>query len=143
MEIKLILKHITQERFPATVADDWSGNVWSVPCCVINLGSLTRKDEVVLPAAYQGFILRAESEGGIFWDPLTNGVYRADQEAYNAMIELDRGLSPGEVARRLGIKADSVNKLVAQLDEIRRPKRMEKKSKSGLQSSKKKKGRNK
>lgn len=119
MDVRMFLEHITQERFARGLGDDWNGNVWSVPCCVINIGARRPQDEVVLPARERGFVLRREEEGGIFWDPMTNAVYRVDDEAYNAMLELDRGLSEAEVARRLGVEYGAVRDLVRSLDEIR------------------------
>lgn len=119
MEVRMFLQHITQERFASGLGDDWNGNVWSVPCCVINIGARRAEDELVLPSRGRGFVLRREREGGIFWDPITNAVYRVDDEAYNAMLELDRGLTEGEVARRLGVERGAVRELVQTLGEIR------------------------
>ena len=118
MQVELFLRNITQETFRGDVGADWNGNVWSVSCCVLNLGKLSR-DDVVLPAEQQGFILRSEPEGGIFWDPDSNAVYRVDQEAYHAMLELDRGTSENEIARRLGVPRTSVDDLVRSLTQIR------------------------
>ena len=118
MKVKLFLEHLTQEQFATDLSSNWNGNVWSVSCCVVNFGGRPRKAEVKLPGPDRGFALRREGEGGIFWDPITNGVYTVDEEAYNAILELDRGLSESEVARRIGVKTKDVMKLVRKLNKI-------------------------
>lgn len=123
MKIQLFLQHITQERFPIDMANNWNGNVWSVPCCVLNFGARIRKEDIVLPIEHRGFALRKESEGGILWDPVSNSVYTVDDEAYNALVELGRGLSEKEVARRLGTDHSAVKDFVRTLEEIQRPRR--------------------
>lgn len=118
MRVERLLHHITQESFQHAGLElgDWSGNVWSVPCCVVGLAG---PGDVTLPPERWGFILRKEQYGGIFWDPGSNAVYEVDVDAYNAMIELNRGVTEEETARRLGLSVDSVKELVQRLTAIR------------------------
>lgn len=65
-------------------------------------------------------MLRQEGNGGMFWDPRTGSVYKADEEAYHAMLELDHGVSELEVARRLKLSLKSVVALASQLRRIKK-----------------------
>ena len=67
----------------------------------------------------KGLVLRKETEGGIFWDPNSGAVYSVDEEAYNAILELDRGVTEREVARRIGADLESVRELVHTMQRIR------------------------
>jgi hypothetical protein len=120
MEVKLFLRNINQEHIgtKGLSAEGWDGNVWQVDCCVIAPAGISDpQGERVYPAR-KGLVLRKETDGGIFWDPNSGAVYRVDEEAYHAILELDRGVSEPEVARRLGVDLKSVRKLVRRMQRI-------------------------
>jgi hypothetical protein len=121
MEVKLFLHSINQDHIghEALSAGGWDGNVWRVECCVVApFGLRDRGAEVIYPTR-KGLVFRKETEGGIFWDPNSGAVYSVDEEAYHAILELDRGVSEREVARRLGVDLESVRKLVHTMQRIR------------------------
>ncbi len=121
MEVKLFLRNINQDHIGGKALSDggWDGNVWKVDCCVIApIGLQGTGVEKIYPTR-KGLVLRKETEGGIFWDPNSGAVYSVDEEAYHAILELDRGVSEREVARRLGVDLKSVRKLVHTMQRIR------------------------
>jgi len=125
MEIKLFLSNINQDHIGSNVLSDggWDGNVWRVECCVVAPVGFHSIDEIIYPER-KGLVLRKETEGGIFWDPNSGAVYSVDEEAYHAILELDRGVSEREVARRLGVDLKSISKLVHTMQRIRSGKQL-------------------
>jgi hypothetical protein len=123
MKVELYLKSINQEMIDAgrraTGRGDLSWMVsWPKSCCVLDF-SLTRPDELVSTPVTDGLIMRSEPGGGMFWDPKSGSVYKVDEEAYHAMLELDNGFNERSVARRMGISAKKVVALTEQLKRIR------------------------
>jgi hypothetical protein len=120
MKIELYLKQINQEMIDAgrvaRPGAEWTVS-WPKECCVLDF-SLAPHEDLVQPAR-PGFMLRKEDEGGMFWDPRTGAVYKVDEEAYHALLDLDRGFSELDVARRLKVPAKEVNALTRQLARIR------------------------
>ena len=119
MRFQLFLKEITQEMIDAgriaTGGGDWSGNVWSKSCCIINFMKRTGKDAVVLPE--QGdLLLRSEPDGGLVWSPTTNAVYKLDNEAYRVMRDLDSGYTEREAAKRNSVTLRAVKGLLAKVN---------------------------
>ncbi len=122
MKIQLYLKKINQEMIDAgrfsKAGVDWVVS-WPKECCILDF-ALQRPGDLVEKKARHGLMLRKEGEGGMFWDPRTGSVYKVDEEAYHAMLELDRGLSELEVARSLKVTLKSVVTLNSQLRRIRK-----------------------
>jgi hypothetical protein len=115
MKFQLFLKEITQEMIDAgriaRQGGDWSGNVWSKSCCIINFMKKSPKDLVVLPQ--QGdLLLRSEPDGGLVWSPTTNAVYKLDDEAYRVMRDLDSGYTEREAAKRNSVTLRAVRGLI-------------------------------
>lgn len=123
MKVELYLKSINQEMIDAGRKARGRGDAswvvsWPKSCCVLDF-SITRPDELVSTPVTNGLIMRSEPDGGMFWDPKTGSVYKVDEEAYHAMLELDQGFSERIVARRIGASAKKVVALVEQLKRIR------------------------
>ena len=120
MKLELYLKNINQEMIDAGRGVkagpglDWVVS-WPKECYILDFGML---DKDPGDRAERGFLLRQEKEGGMFWDPSTGSVYKMDEEAYHTMIELDRGLTEKEAARRMKIPIARVKSLVKKLNEI-------------------------
>ena len=122
MKVELYLKNINQEMIDAgrkvRSRDEASWVVsWPKSCCVLDF-SIVRPDELVGQPPTQGLMLRSEPGGGMFWNPRTGAVYKVDEEAYHAMLELDRGYSDLEVARRMKVSKRKVTALVDKLKRI-------------------------
>lgn len=121
MEVKLFLRNINQDHIGGKAFSDvgWDGNVWRVDCCVVAPIGVQDPLEKIINPIRKGLVLRKETEGGIFWDPNSGAVYSVDEEAYHAILELDRGVSEREVARRLGVDLESIRKLEHTMHRIR------------------------
>lgn len=133
MEINLFLRKINQEmidvgndlrrpnledrfqRLPVESCCIYAS--WKKSCCVIDFSFERPGDRVVRPMA-GGLVMRAEDVGGMIWNPTTGEVYKADEEAYHTILELDRGLSELEVARRVGVKVEQVQDLSRKLEAL-------------------------
>jgi hypothetical protein len=120
MKVELYLKNINQEMIDAGrkvkhgTGLDWMVS-WPKECCILDFGMLDRD---LGDPAKRGYLLRQEKDGGMFWDPRTGSVYKVDEEAYHAMIELDRGFTEKEVARRMKVPITRVKSFIKQLNEI-------------------------
>ncbi len=123
MKVELFLKNINQEMIDAGRNVRRRGEAswvvsWPDSCCVLDFSLVHRLERIGYPVTH-GFMLRAEKEGGMFWDARTGAVYRADEEAYHAMLELDRGYSELHVARRMNVSMRKVASLTRQLKRIK------------------------
>lgn len=118
MDIQLYLRSINQEmidagRNAAPGSLEWVVS-WPKECCIINFSRAPLEQEVVLPVT-RGFMMRNEPDGGMLWDPNTGAVYKADEEAYHALLDLDQGFSEREVARRLKTTERAIKELIRKL----------------------------
>lgn len=122
MKVDLYLKKINQEMIDSGRFSrggvEWVVS-WPKECCVLDF-SLGPPDELVTQPARYGLVLREEKEGGMFWDPRTGSVYRVDEEAYHALLDLTQGLSEREVARRMKVPVKKVAALNRQIRRILR-----------------------
>jgi hypothetical protein len=115
MKVELYLKNINQEMIDAgrissaklTGAERAWTVSWPKSCCVLDFSMPSMGEEVINPV--RGFIMRAEKEGGMMWEPKTGAVYKLDEEAYHTLLDLDQGFSKHEVAKRVGVTLDSVD----------------------------------
>ncbi len=136
MKVKLYLKNINQEMIDAgrTVSakgkgakiHSWAVN-WPKSCCVLDFSMPKPGEDVINPV--RGFVMRAEKEGGMMWDPRTGSVYKLDEEAYHALLDLDQGFSKREVAKRIGVSEESVNSLSRTISRAKAYKKVIKKGK--------------
>ena len=120
MKVKLYLKNINQEMIDAgrkkKAGKDLAWVVsWPKECCVLDFSLVKPEDLVSTP----GFMLRKEKEGGMFWDPRSGSVYKVDEEAYHAMLELDQGFSELHVARRMKVYTKKIAALTKKLRSIK------------------------
>ncbi len=126
MEMKLFLRNINQDHIGRALPDGgWDGNVWKVSCCVVSPAGFTDFGLGDPDPMSKGLVFRKEAEGGIFWEPKSGAVYSVDEQAYHAILELDRGVSEREVARRLGVSRESVQALVDKVRRVRSGERVE------------------
>jgi len=126
MEIKLYLKNINQEMIDAgrtvskkalAASDDKSWVVsWPKSCCVLDFSLIDPHSRLINPV--QGFVMRSEKDGGMMWDPRTGSVYKLDEEAYHALLDLDQGYSEREVAKRMGVTLKSVSSLGKKISKV-------------------------
>jgi hypothetical protein len=66
----------------------------------------------------RGLFMRSEQDGGMLWDPRTGAVYKLDEEAYHALLDLENGFSEREVAKRMGINIRLVQSLSRNVSKI-------------------------
>ena len=87
---------------------------WPRACRILDLAMLM-SGETDAERPRPGFIMRKEGKGGMLWDPRSGSVYLVDDEAYHAMLDLDRGHTTEEVAGRLKVPITAVERLTAEL----------------------------
>jgi len=108
LKIDLYLEKINQEMInigPGAVSGCDFYVKWSKSCCILDFSLVKPGDLVSQP--YRGFLLRKEEEGGMMWNPRTGAVYKLNDDAYHAVLDLENGYSELEIARRndLGLRA--------------------------------------
>jgi hypothetical protein len=86
---------------------------WTKECCILHFGRVRSE-----PGEENGLMLRKEETGGLLWDARSGAVYSLDEEAYNALLELENGYRPSIVAKRIGVTTKKMNTLIAQLKEL-------------------------
>jgi hypothetical protein len=114
VKLDLYVKKVNQEMIrtgPGAVAGCDYYASWTKSCCILDFGKLRRGDDRVKP----GLMLRKEGVGGLVWNPRTGAVYRADEEAYHALLDIEAGLRDDLVARRNGVGVAKVQALQEQL----------------------------
>lgn len=117
--IDLYLSKINQEKIrvgprPPTTDAFCFHIVWKKECCVLDFSlekSAARSREF-------GFLMRAEPEGGFMWNPRTGSVYKLNEEAYHALLDLEAGLNEWEIAKRNGLSLRSVQEMLKKLKRI-------------------------
>jgi len=90
---------------------------WPRACRILDLAMLM-SGEKDADRPRPGFIMRKEGRGGMLWDPRSGSVYLVDDEAYHAMLDLDRGHTTEEVAGRLNVPVAAVERLTSELRSI-------------------------
>jgi hypothetical protein len=120
MKVELFLKKINQEMINtgkkrAAGCDIYAS--WTKSCCVLDFCK-NDSDKVVLPAD-RGLLIRKEDAGGMMWNSRTGAVYKLDEEAYHAMLELEHGFSEKIVAKRLNLPVKKVGTLMKTLKKFK------------------------
>lgn len=125
MKIELYLKNINQEMIGRRLKRPGRGwqVSWPKSCCVWPSPGLALVPgfPARVPTSTQpsnGFFLRHERDGGMFWDPATTAVYKVDDEAYMAMLAFEHGCSDTQIASTLKVPLASVRSFVKQLKKL-------------------------
>jgi hypothetical protein len=88
---------------------------WKKSCCIFDFFSLEKS---AAGKRALGFMMRAEPGGGLMWNPRTGSVYKLNEEAYHAMIDLESGLNEWEIAKRNDLSIRSVQEMIKKLKRI-------------------------
>jgi len=116
-QIKLFLSKINQEQIrPAAVAGCDFYASWTKSCCILDFSKLSPADRVSQPL--DGLLLRREPDGGMLWNPRNGAVYKLNEVAYHAALDVEAGLSEAEVARRNKLSAKATQSLLRTLRRI-------------------------
>jgi hypothetical protein len=73
-------------------------------------------EEVTNPL--NGMLLRAEGVGGMLRNPNTGSVYRLNDSAYHAVLDIESGRSAADVAARNNLTPDAIQALITKLKQI-------------------------
>ena len=121
MKLKVFLNKINQEMIDTgrrSRVEELAGCdiyvSWKNTCCVLDFSVENPEDAISLPMR-EGLMMRKEDVGGLIWDPKTSAVYQVDEEAYHALLDLDRGFSEVEVSRRMQIPLKRIRSLTNKL----------------------------
>lgn len=118
MKLELFAKKINQEMIRtgagARAGCDYYAS-WTKSCCILDFGKLRDRGDRVKP----GLMMRREDAGGLVWNPRTGAVYKADERAYHALLDIEAGLRDELVAQRNGVTAAQVKSLHAQLSRFK------------------------
>ncbi|TAN60640.1 hypothetical protein EPN18_08150 [bacterium] len=120
MKVELFLKKINQEMInvgKARLAGCDFYVSWTKECCVLNF--FRRDRDIAVRPADKGLMIRKEAEGGMMWDARTGAVYKLDEEAYHALLEMEHGLRDETVANRVGVPVKEVTKLMKTLKKFK------------------------
>ena len=130
MKMELFLNHINQEMidkgtsrkvsrdirrdFPgAPRRADWSvWGSWTVSCCVLDFSMPLHERELLIKPFR---LMRKEKDGGLIWNKKNHKVYKVDEEAYHAILDLDAGVSLRTIAKKQNVKVQDVARLSKQL----------------------------
>jgi hypothetical protein len=86
---------------------------WTKSCCILDFRRLDSK-----PEADQDVLLRKEEGGGLLWNTRTGAVYKLDNEAYDTLLELENGVRPAVVAKRVGVSQEKITELTKSLQKL-------------------------
>lgn len=117
--IDLYLSKINQEKIrvgpppPQQEPECWHIE-WKKSCCILDF-SLDKSAE---RSRAFGFLMRAEPRGGLMWNPRTGSVYKLNEEAYHALLDLEAGFNEWEIAKRNGLSLRSVQEMLRKLKRI-------------------------
>ena len=84
---------------------------WPKSCCIIDFSRVPHKKD-------PGYLLRAEVDGAMLWDPSTSAVYKLDEEAYHTLIEIDHLKDADKVAKKIGVKTGEVKRFLQRIKEL-------------------------
>ena len=87
---------------------------WKKTCCILDFSL----DKSAARSRAFGFLMRAEPGGGFMWNPRTGSVYKLNDEAYHALLDLEAGLNEWEIAKRNGLSLRSVQEMIKKLKRI-------------------------
>ncbi|MFX0195899.1 MAG: hypothetical protein ACFFCW_07240 [Candidatus Hodarchaeota archaeon] len=113
MKIELYLRNINQDMI-----DDRQmrmGRDWRVVVPIWKVSFLGTPFE----KKGQKYLLRAEKEGGMLFDPKTSAVYKLDEEAYHTLIEMGHFEDSRRIAERLNIDKEKVEQFKKELGELK------------------------
>jgi hypothetical protein len=118
LKVELYLEKINQEkiRFSPDVAGCDFYASWTKSCCVLDFSRVKPGDLVSNPT--RGLMMRKEAEGGFMWNPRTGAVYKLNEDAYHAILDIENGLSELEVARRNDLDLPAVQTMFERLRSI-------------------------
>jgi hypothetical protein len=117
-KIDLYLRKINQEKIRYTgsaVGCDYYAS-WTKSCCILDFKKLRPGELVSRPL--DGLLLRSEPGGGMLWNPRSGAVYRLNEAAYHAVLDVEHGLSELEVARRNSLTPKATGSLFRKLRQI-------------------------
>lgn len=121
MKVELYLKKINQEMLSAGKGRAAGCDIyasWTKSCCILDFCKKLDKDIAVLPAN-KGLMLRKEDVGGMMWDARTGAVYKLDEEAYHALLEMEHGYSKETVAKHLDVPVKKIETLTKMLKKFK------------------------
>lgn len=91
---------------------------WTKSCCVLDFSFRLPGDGVTDPVPPH-WMMRSEEEGGLMWNPKTGQVYKLDEEAYNAIVELEQGYTMKQTAEKLKLKKSEIYLLEKLIQKVR------------------------
>lgn len=118
--IDLYLRKINQEKIrvgprPPTSDDPFCWHIsWKKECCILDFSL----DKSAARSRKFGFLIRGEPDGGFMWNPRTGSVYKLNEEAYHALLDLEAGLNEWEIAKRNGLSLRSIQEMLKKLKRI-------------------------
>lgn len=117
-EITLYLEKINQEmiRTGSTTLDCDLYGSWTKSCCILDFSITKPEDLVVNPL--RGLMIRGEEGGALMWNPRTSAVYKLNEAAYHAILDLESGFNEYELARRNDLELDDVRAMMKELRSI-------------------------
>ena len=125
MKIELFLEKIDQEmietRAGGAPIHECTYASWKKSCCVINCVRAADRDThvpIVKKRDAPVIFMRRETDGGLIWDSRSGSVYKVDEEAYQALNDLDNGVPPSKVAKSMGVPLDKFNKLLKKIRKL-------------------------
>jgi hypothetical protein len=114
----LYLRKINQEkiRFTGSAGKCDLYASWSKSCCILDFKKVRPGDRVSRPL--EGLLLRSEPSGGMIWNPRSGAVYKLNEAAYHAVLDVEYGLSELEVARRNNLTPNVTQSFFRKLKKI-------------------------
>lgn len=117
-KIELYLAKINQEKIRSSgsaAACDFYAS-WKKSCCILDFSTVNPLDLVSQPL--RGLLFRREPGGGMLWNPRSGAVYKLNEAAYHAVLDVEQGLSELEVARRNNLSSKTAQTLFRRLRQI-------------------------
>jgi len=116
LKITLFLEKINQEMIRTTPSARCLYVSWKKSCCILDFSLVKPGDLVTNPA--RGLVLRKEDDGGMMWNPRSGAVYKLNEDAYHAILDLESGSSEYEIARRNDLELGAVRAMLTKLKRI-------------------------
>ncbi len=86
---------------------------WTVSCCVLDFSLSLDHEELINPADFT--VIRRERDGGLIWNKRNQKVFKIDEDAYLAIMEMDAGVCIRKIATKHNVERKEVVKLAKQL----------------------------
>lgn len=120
-KIQLFLSKINQEMIKTKVGKlpppmDCTYASWKKSCCILDFSFAKSASKRSLPK--RGVLFRKESDGGMMWNARTGAVYKLNDVAYHALLDIDHGLSEIEVAKRNDLDLKTVQSFFRRIKRI-------------------------